>query len=175
MTKREKIIVFIMILTIIYGFYDLVLSKQFKKNKRTSTRAVVSSTVNGGSRLKASDKRLIDKISNVLKEDEAAATNAYVASRADEDWKNDPFSMIHYTADSVEKTSMADLDETTITYNGYVEIGSTKVAIINGTDYQVGDELETGGYRVKRIDESNVILESKRMGKKIRIPFIEEK
>ncbi len=174
MTKREKIIVFVMILTIIYGFYDLVLSKQFKKSKQVPVRAMVGASANGAARMNVDDRKLIAEITTVLKEDEDIKTNSYVAARVDEEWKNDPFSAAHYSIGGREETSATGLGESKIIYNGYVEIGAKKVAIINGADYQVGDELEIGGYRVQRIAESSVILESKSMGQKIRIPFIEE-
>jgi len=174
MTKREKIIVVVMILTVIYGFYDLVLSKQFKKSKKAPAQAMVSTPVNGTVQMTVGDRKLVAEISSVLKEDETVKTNAYVAARADEEWKNAPFSAAHHNAGGGEETTVRGLDETRVIYNGYVEIGTKKVAIINGADYQVGDELEIGGYRVERIAKSSVILESERMGKKIRIPFIEE-
>ena len=176
MTKREKIIVFVMILTIIYGFYDLVLSRQFKKQKQVQVpvRTMVGIPATGMAQATLNDRKLITEISSVLKEDETVKTSRYIAARVGESWENDPFSAVHDAAAGREETLVTGLDKGKITYNGYVEIGSKKVAIINGTDYKVGDELEIGGYRIVRITESGVVLENKRMGDEIRVPFIEE-
>jgi len=45
-------------------------------------------------------------------------------------------------------------------YTGYVELGGGRLAIIDGYEYQVGDELEGGGYKVVEIKPDQVTLEN---------------
>ncbi|MBN2686745.1 MAG: hypothetical protein JXR85_01090 [Deltaproteobacteria bacterium] len=175
MTKREKIIVVVMTLTVIYGVYELLLSKQFKKSKQAPAQVTSTASVAGASQISVADRKLVDELSTVLKEDETAVANAYVADRVDEPWKDDPFSTARNVAGGGGESSVTMIDETKLIYNGYVDMGATKLAIINGADYRVGDELDIGGYRVRKIAETGVILVSERMGTELRIPFVEEK
>ena len=45
-----------------------------------------------------------------------------------------------------------------IRYTGYVEMGNVRLAIINGNEYETGDRLEQGGYIVKSISPTRVML-----------------
>lgn len=59
-----------------------------------------------------------------------------------------------------QAAKMSDLQ-----YTGYVELGSGRLAVVNGFEYQVGDELEGGGYKVVAISPETVTLESLDNGK----------
>ena len=54
----------------------------------------------------------------------------------------------------VEKIS----PEETYRYTGYLQMGSRTMAIINGLEYQLGDELQSGGRIVKEIDPLKVVI-----------------
>lgn len=56
-------------------------------------------------------------------------------------------------------------------YTGYVELGSGRLAVVDGIEYQVGDRLEGGGYRVTAITPERVALESVGTGGRIEIPY----
>lgn len=158
MAKREKIIVFIMILTILYGVYEFFIASSSKMSKSIS----VSTNVN-----RVDLNKLMVGVSKVLKDDDSAIVDAYIVSRAEEEWTKDPF----YTKNvSLERYT----GEVKLVYTGYLEIGKRKIAIINGVDYQIGDELEMSEYRVKSIDPSMVIVVNKEGEEKITIPLSEE-
>ncbi|WP_029459445.1 hypothetical protein [Solidesulfovibrio alcoholivorans] len=56
-------------------------------------------------------------------------------------------------------------------FTGYVELGSGRLAVVDGMEYQVGDTLESGGYKVVAIAPEQVALESLANGQRIEIPY----
>ncbi|WP_300163070.1 hypothetical protein [Solidesulfovibrio sp.] len=56
-------------------------------------------------------------------------------------------------------------------YSGYVELGTGRLAVVDGLEYQVGDTLESGGYKVASITPDMVVLESLGNGQRIEIPY----
>ena len=56
-------------------------------------------------------------------------------------------------------------------FTGYVELGSGRLAVVDGMEYQVGDTLESGGYKVVAIAPDQVALESLANGQRIEIPY----
>jgi hypothetical protein len=173
MTKREKIIIVTMILTILYGTYELFIGVPSKKAKRVKAVSAVSESVKTDNTGIVRSK-LFSQMSDTLKEDDAARAETYVAGRAEDDWKGDPFSSAHIVRSERKDVSIGSLDEVKLVYSGYLEIGSKKVAIVNGVDYTVGDELEMGGYTVKQISPASVTVVNQRGGGKIIVPFLEE-
>ena len=56
-------------------------------------------------------------------------------------------------------------------YTGYVELGSGKLAVVDGMEYQAGDSLDGGGYKVISIAPDQVVLESLANGQRLTIPY----
>lgn len=158
MAKREKIIVFVMILAILYGVYAFFIAPSSKRPKSISVSTDVK---------RVDTNKLMVDVSKVLKDDDSAIVDTYIVARAEEEWTNDPF----YTENV---SSGQHTGEVKLVYIGYLEIGKRKIAIINGVDYQIGDELEMAGYRVKSISPSIVIVVNKEGQGKITIPLSEE-
>jgi hypothetical protein len=46
-----------------------------------------------------------------------------------------------------------------LVYSGFIKVGPKVLAVINGIEYAVGDELAEGGYSLKAIDKHFVVLE----------------
>ena len=68
--------------------------------------------------------------------------------------------------------------EDQLLYSGYIKIGQKLLAVINGVEYAVGDELAEGGYKVQAIDKNFVLLERTdgSTGRKLtkRVPLVED-
>jgi hypothetical protein len=169
MTRREKIIVFIMILVIIYGAYNLLLSSHPKKSAQVTVSASVKKSVNVSKK-----NKLLKDISDVLKEDKITGAQAYIAARAEREWMYDPFSISRLSSEGSRIALGNTKEDVKFIYNGYLEIGNKKIAIINGVDYQTGDNLELCGYKVKSISPSRVIIVNTRKTGKITVPFLEK-
>lgn len=56
-------------------------------------------------------------------------------------------------------------------YTGYVELGSGRLAVVDGYEYQVGDNLEGGGFKVVAISPDRVTLESLANGDREDVPY----
>ena len=56
-------------------------------------------------------------------------------------------------------------------YTGYVELGSGRLAVVDGYEYQVGDSLEGGGFKVVAIAPDRVTLESLANGDREEVPY----
>jgi hypothetical protein len=58
-------------------------------------------------------------------------------------------------------------------YSGYVDSGKKKMAVINGLEYSVGEQLETGGYVLKKITATKVIIKNRNTGSELEISIQE--
>jgi hypothetical protein len=47
-----------------------------------------------------------------------------------------------------------------LVYNGFIELGSKRLAIINGQEYEAGDKLNPGGFTIKSILPTRVVIVS---------------
>jgi len=56
-------------------------------------------------------------------------------------------------------------------YTGYVELGSGRLAVVDGLEYQSGDALEGGGYKVVSVTPDLLVLESLANGQRVEIPY----
>jgi hypothetical protein len=56
-------------------------------------------------------------------------------------------------------------------YTGYVELGTGRLAVVDGFEYQVGDALEGGGYKVVAITPEKIFLESLANGNRVEVPY----
>ena len=56
-------------------------------------------------------------------------------------------------------------------YTGYVELGSGRLAVVDGIEYQAGDTLEGGGYKVAAIQPDKLFLESLANGNRVEVPY----
>ncbi|MBN2515918.1 MAG: hypothetical protein JXC33_07790 [Deltaproteobacteria bacterium] len=169
MSRREKIIVFIAFLTVLYGAYDFFIVSPAKKSKSipvVHSFTPVAKTVDMN--------KLVKEISDVLQENETIKAETYVAVSAEKEWKNDPFSASNALHSKNANVSIGRIKEIRLIYSGYLEVGKKKIAVINGMDYQIGDELEMNGYRVKHITPSSVTVVDTRRGGKITVPFLAE-
>jgi hypothetical protein len=89
----------------------------------------------------------------------------YILSRAAQPWTVDPF--YPQPLDTGGKGGGGGQAAPAFVYSGFIDAGTRKLAVINGTEYQAGEQLESGGYEVVDITADQVVLEE--IGKKSRI------
>jgi hypothetical protein len=169
MSRREKIIVSIAFLTVLYGAYDFFIASPAKKSRRIT---VVQSSTPATKTVDTS--KLVKEITDVLQENDTMKAEAYAAVSAEKEWKNDPFYPSKTFHSENTKVSVGNMKEIRLVYSGYLEVGTKKIAVINGMDYQVGDELEMNGYKVKHITPSSVTVVNTKRGGEITVPFLPE-
>ena len=158
MSKREKIIVVFMVLSLIYGFYIFFIEPAPKgSHARTD------------SKLDAFNK-FITNIA-VLTKDGLSEIDAYVIGNIGSKWTKDP--LFKTAGGQFPGEDGPDPTPKGITYNGYLQMGVRNLAIINGFEYEAGEELEQKGFTVGRIYPDRVIIIIKGSKKKMSIPLEE--
>ena len=148
MTNREKIIVGLAALALGYGAMELLLP-----------RAKVAS-VSQPQSLEGLNA-FITKVADATRVGTAEA-GAIVIQKAEAAWKQDPFLEIQ-KAKAVkppDKPTTETARLPNLVYNGFMELGSKRLAIINGQEYEAGDKLSPGGFTIKSILPTRVVLVS---------------
>lgn len=148
-TNREKIIVVLALLALVYGAYEVFLhAPPEPPTFQSSSKGGSLDTLN----------TFITKVSEVAQEG-LSDTDNYVIQRAEAQWIQDPLIQIRKppkvetAPENVVRTAEPELE---IVYTGYIEMGSIRLAIINGNEYETGDRLEQGGYIIRRISPTQV-------------------
>ena len=173
MSNREKIIVGLMLLTVVYGIYALFFEGK-GKGSSTAPTAAISAT-----------KQLENLNAFITKVAEASRAglskeDKYIIARAESAWKQDPLTTVELTdipADELKRQKQvvqAPGPQLNVSYTGFMQMSDKKFAIINGLEYTAGDELEQGGYIVRSITASQVVIVSTDRSKKKFIFPLEE-
>ncbi len=160
--KRQGIILSVMALVVIYGFYSLIIASRVKPAPNSNMKA-------------AELQSFITQTSATIGSEMPSAYDIYVASRAGSAWENNPFYRKGPTEDfrrsrSKDNPSMQSL----FVYSGYIETGTRKVAVINDTEYMTGDPLvDKKGFFVKKITPSSVLIENRNEKTEFKVPLSE--
>ena len=164
MTKREQIIVGVMLLVVVYGVYTLFFSSPSKQALVSSDKELET--------LNAFIAKVADSTKAGLSEQQA-----YMLQKAQAGWKQDPFVPITakiQAREQEEETIDYSRLKAKIVYTGFLQMGNKRLAIINGMEYEAGDRLEPGGFSIRSIYPNRVVLASPDMGKKTFILPLEE-
>jgi hypothetical protein len=162
-SKREKVIVILMIVAIAYGIYDFFLASPSKPIE----------TFDAAMELEELDK-LRSHVTGELAKEKISGTEDYVITQAERDWQKDPF--LQMKVPQVKPSIKAEAMRVAVDfkYSGFVELGAKRTAVINGMEYQTGDELDPGGYMLREISPKRVVIEVRGKGQKIIVPLAEE-
>jgi type II secretory pathway component PulC len=165
MPKRQKLILAAMVVTISYGVFEFLLAPP--------SGGVFHDT---GSKSKAQDK-WITEISEKLNKEKLTEGELYIISKSQTEWMKDPFleNLSSSKSDRTKKEETSGQDEKiSLTYSGYLDMGERKLAIINDVEYETGEELQSAGYVVQRIEPTRVILKGKQTPETIIVPIREQ-
>lgn len=161
MTNREKIIVGVMVLTVGYGAIELLLPRSKAGGGLT---AVAAEGVNA----------FIAKVADTIKS-ASSESSALIVQKAEAAWKQDPF--LEIRKPQPQRPDPAALKEAArlpgnLVYSGFIEIGAKRMAIINGMEYEAGDTVNPGGFTVKSVLPTKVLMGSpQRDGAPIELPL----
>ncbi len=148
MAKRERIILIVMGLVVLYGIYSLFFTAPTKVAKvklKKSTGEV---------------KKFVTDMNAALKDD-FSEQHRYIIAQAKAEWPKDPFWITKVPAKTdivVENTRKTTASKEEFAYTGYLKMGERKLAIINGMEYEMGDQMEKEGPIVKAIDPLQVVI-----------------
>ncbi len=162
---REKIIIAIAALGVLYAGYVYLIEPAINKAKAKDPKQEISAPAS--------------VVKNDLIKDADAGMGKYVIARAETDWKKNPFvdrtSSSYKEWASIQRAAAAGSNNVAgkIIYSGYVDAGKNKIAIIDGFEYQAGDQLEMEGYVLKQVTPSQVLILNKNTGIEVDIPIAE--
>ncbi len=83
---------------------------------------------------------------------------AYVLKKAQEKWAQDPLVELRKTRFMQPENVKPQELKGEIQYSGFLQMGKRRLAIINGMEYENGDKLEPGGYKIRSIHPNHVVL-----------------
>jgi len=163
MAKREKIILALMVLAVLYGGYEFFY-------------APFSNTgIERPAQKEARLDKFVTEVAVRLKEKDVSKTDKFIITRAKEAWAGDPF--LRRELPVVSEVKQEHVEASTLnvnfTYSGYMEMGRQRMAVINGMEYAVGEALEPGGYIVNSISPSQVVIGVKETNQTIILPAAE--
>ncbi len=162
MSNREKIIVVLMVLAVVYGGYIMF----FESPKQANTFSA------GGDRELEALNTFITKIADKAKSG-ASKEQAYALDKAQASWKQDP--LVQLEAKKVEvDTGPQPVLDARVQYTGFLQMGDARLAIINGMEYEAGDRLEPGGFIIRSILPNHVVVAPPGKNKKTMILPMEE-
>ena len=163
--KREKIILGVMAIVILYVAFDFLAPKKMipgvdKAQKTEELRTFVTDLTAGQG--KDSSKNL----------------STLIFSRAEREWTQDPFldSRAYKSFTQVKviaKEEDAAAPKIEFVYSGYLEVDRKRMAIINGMEYREGEALDTKGYVLISVSPSSVVIENRGIGATVNVPLLE--
>ena len=164
MAKREKIILSLMVLSIfLYGVYyysavkpaDTGIERPEKKEEKLN--------------------KFVTDIAVKLRKKDISRTDKHIIAMAESEWARDPFLQVELPLKSQPKQERVEASALNVNfiYSGYMEMGDNRLAVINGIEYVVGEELNPGGYIVNSISPARVVIGVKGTDQTIVLPVEE--
>jgi hypothetical protein len=153
MTTREKIIVGLMCLAILYGAWELVGNRGTAK----PTAPPAGNTVD-------QVRTFVGDLTQKMVAEKVPAEYLYLINQASDQWNKDPFILTQEPLSTERKSERTKTEpekisaRPTLEYSGYLQVGTSILAIINGMEYAVGDALTLEGYYVKSVSPRNVVI-----------------
>lgn len=171
MEKREKIIIMVAAATLIVGGVEFLYSPA--ENREGP---------NGPLNIEAENARLTSFVAKVQSE---VAMNSvdddlrHLLKKTEDDWIVDPFyeGANPFLKSFRDEKSAAALP-VDIIYSGFIGVGDRRMAVLNGNEYEIGEQIEEGDYLIRQIFPDRLILEERvaedAMARRFVIPLAEE-
>lgn len=162
LNKRQIIILVIAALFVLYAVYEYLIAGPASKKVKTSADPAEINT-------------FVSELTSNLIKDNLAAVDAYILGRAEADWQKNPFwERESYKAWAAREGAAGGSGASAkIIYSGYVDSGNKKMAVINGLEYRIGEQLEMEGYVLKSITPSKVLIVNKNTGSEVEVSIQE--
>ena len=166
MGKRQMVIMGVMMIAILYAAFDYLAPK-----KKNAGMVITQKT--------AELNTFLSDLATGLGKDTTKTLSALIFSRAEKEWAQDPFlDQKAYKAWTEVKIPpkgavAAAVRKIEFIYTGYIELGGKRMAIINGSEYREGEELDIKGYTLKSVTQARVVVENRGMRTTLNIPLQE--
>lgn len=167
LTTKQIILLGVTLLAVLYGAYDFLFTG--RKSPVTANTANIDMGT------------FISEMTVTLAKDTPSPVDAQMIKRAETSWPRDPF----YERKSYRQLTAADepppavvaatlsAEKGKFSYTGYVDMGRKKIAILNGSEYAVGDALDVSGYVLNDIYPDRIVIYHKETRRTLEIPLQE--
>ncbi len=119
----------------------------------------------------------VDKANKVVQASEPGVLAAYVVAHSAVSYASDPF---FYRAEAPEVEVEQVMEEEgegpsiVLVYSGFMEVGGRRMVILNGQEYELGDDVAATGFILRKIRRDWVELAGREGKFFLRVPFAEE-
>ena len=167
MTNRERIILILMAVAVVWGGYTFLYTSPSKTKAPGSVN-----------RPKDLNQFVID-MANKITNKNALDSEDYVILKASAKWTQNPFQepdlLVKIAPDADPRTGQEDdlTRKTEFLYSGYLKMGNRSLAIINGKEYEIDERLDPAGCFVRNIFPTWVEIGIKGKTETIIIPLRE--
>jgi type II secretory pathway component PulC len=161
MTKREKIILAAMAVAIIAGTPYLLLDRESK---------VVPAAVRPDFK---PPHDFVNATAEALKKTALTEAQTHILEMASVEWKSDPFLGRKLAAVKPQAAGAGEILKA-FAYTGFVIVGQSRLAVINGMEYEVGEVILGSELLVQAINPQNVTVKKIGGRESLNIPFTGE-
>ncbi len=157
MSKREKIIIGVMVFSILFALVYYLTPSITGQGEKPADQYTGS-------------EKIIQEVAAELKKVAATSNENYVIARAEAAWTKDPF-----YKKVQPPTAKGGAGAPDIVYSGFVDMGEKKLAVINGSTYQVGEKLDFGtSFYLRSVEPSRVVIADKQNQRNIVVKLKDE-
>jgi hypothetical protein len=137
-----------MIIVVAYGAYSLLSESGENKIVDTSKKSL------------AELKKFVIDAATSLSSEYISAADKYIIEQAEKTWPQDPFLKTGalLTTEPFEAKVEVTVDKVRLSYTGFIQTSDTQLAIVNGTEYEPGEQINEAGYYIKKILPNKVVL-----------------
>lgn len=164
MLNRERVIILLMIIAVIYGAYSLM----FATGEEPSAQ---------GSKEKMMElKNFVVDAATHLSSETISAADTYIIAQAEKAWPESPFlrSGSILTSQPFASKAKVTRESVKMAYTGYLQTENSLLAIVNGMEYETGEQLRETGYYIKSISPHKVVIGIEDNPKTIILPLDED-
>ncbi|MBW2177555.1 MAG: hypothetical protein JRH03_11510 [Deltaproteobacteria bacterium] len=164
MLSRERIIVLLMIVAVTYGAYSLFLAPDDK------------TPVDGSQKQMAELKNFVVDAATKLSSEYVSAADKYIIEQAEKTWPQSPFlqSGAILTTQPFEAKVEVKVEKMKLSYTGFLQVEDSLLAVVNGMEYETGEQLNQAGYYIKSISPAKVVIGIANNPKTIILPLDED-
>lgn len=142
-----------MCITVLYGAYELLGARKHRSKPKASVSDPMGEL-----------RSFVEEVTQKLVNEKVTREYQYIISQAGAEWSKDPFiqsigplkESLATTIESEQPILQPERPE--FIYTGFMQIGDTKLAIINGMEHVTGEALASKPYYVKNISAQYVVI-----------------
>ncbi len=163
--KREKIIMGLLAIVLLYAAFDHLMSSKKGQGEDMGRKTAELNT-------------FVTDITAGVGKNLSNNLGVLVFSRAEKEWTQDPFldgkAYKSWTeAKMPAKERLAAAPKIEIAYTGYLEVGRTRMAIVNGVEYREGEALDIKGFVLKTVSPTSIAVENRATRTLLNVPLQE--